>query len=57
MMWRIINILKITKSSIENDQHKLGYVSHFDMQLPNKQEKKIALLDCKGFISATNSCE
>ena len=28
-MWEIADILKISKSSIENQLHQLGYVNHF----------------------------
>ena len=30
-MWEIVNILKISKSSVENHLHQLGYVHHFDV--------------------------
>ena len=30
-MWEIANILKISKSSVENHLHQLGYVNHFDV--------------------------
>ena len=34
------NILKISKSSIENDLHQLGYVNHFDVWVQRKLRKK-----------------
>ena len=30
-MWEIAGILKISKSSIENQLHQLGYVDRFDV--------------------------
>ena len=47
----ITDILKISKSRIENHLHQFGYVNHFDVWVPRKlREKK--LLDR---ISACNS--
>ena len=43
--WEIANILKISKSSIENHLHQLGYVNHFDVWVPHKFNDK-NLLDC-----------
>ena len=47
----IANILKISKSSIENHLHQLGYVNRFDVWVPHKLSEK-NLLDR---ISASNS--
>ena len=38
-MWEIADILKISKSSIENHLHKLGYVNRFDVWVPRKLSK------------------
>ena len=35
----IANILKISKSSVENHLHQLGYVNRFDVWLPHKRKK------------------
>ena len=35
-MGEIANILKISKSSIENHLHQLGYVNCFDVWVPHK---------------------
>ena len=35
-MWEIANILKISKSSIENHLYQLGYVHCFDVWVPHK---------------------
>ena len=43
--WEIADILKISKSSIENNLHKLGYVNHFDVWVPHKLSEK-NLLAC-----------
>ena len=32
--WKIANILKISKSSVENHLHQLGYVHRFDVWVP-----------------------
>ena len=45
----IADILKISKSSVENHLHQLGYVNRFDVWVPHKQKKN---LDC---ISTCNS--
>ena len=50
-MREIANILKISKSSIENHLHQLGYVNHSDVWVPRKLSKK-NLLD---HISACDS--
>ena len=42
-MWKIADILKISKSSTENHLHQLGYVNHFDVWLPHKLSKKTFL--------------
>ena len=36
----IAEILKISKSSIENHLYQLGYVNHFDVWVPRKLSKK-----------------
>ena len=38
--WEIADILKISKSSIENQLHQLGYVNHFGVYVPHKLSKK-----------------
>ena len=45
------NILKISKSSVENHLHQLGYVHCFDVWVPHKLSEK-NLFDC---ISACDS--
>ena len=50
-MQEIADILKISKSSIENHLHQLGYVNCFDIWVPHKLSEK-NLLDC---ISACDS--
>ena len=49
--WEIADILKISKSSIENHLHQLGYVNHFDVWVPHNLNEK-TLLD---HISACDS--
>ena len=39
-MQEIANILKISKSSVENHLHQLGYVNHFDISVPHKLSEK-----------------
>ena len=39
-MWEIADILKISKSSIENQLHQLGYDNHFGDYVPYKLSKK-----------------
>ena len=39
----MIDILKISKSSVENHLHQLGYVNHFDVYIPYKLSKKTFL--------------
>ena len=39
----IADILKISKSSVENHLHKLGYVNHFDVWVPQKLSEKTFL--------------
>ena len=39
-MWEIAHILKISKSSTENHLCQLGYVSHFDVWVPHKQQQQ-----------------
>ena len=36
----IVNILKISRSSVENPLHQLGYVNHFDVWVPHKLSVK-----------------
>ena len=36
----IANILKISKSSVENHLHQLGYINRFDVWVPHKLSKK-----------------
>ena len=50
-MREIADILKISKSSVENHLHQLGYVNHFDVWVPHKLREKNLL----GCISAWNS--
>ena len=38
-MQEIADILKISRSSVENHLHQLVYVSHFDVWIPYKQKK------------------
>ena len=45
------DILKISKSSVENHWHQLGYVNHFDVWVPHRLSEK-NLLD---HISARDS--
>ena len=49
-MREIADILKISKSGVENNLHQLGYVNHFDVWVPHKLSEK-NLLDG---ISACN---
>ena len=39
-MWETANILKISKSSIENHLHQLGYVNRFEVWVPCKLSEK-----------------
>ena len=39
-MQEIAGILKISKSSIENHLHQLGYVHHFEVWVPHKLSQK-----------------
>ena len=50
-MQEIADILKISKSSVENHLHQVGYVNRFDVWVPYKLSEK-HLLDC---ISACKS--
>ena len=36
----IANILKISRSSVENHLHQLGYVNRFDVWVPHKLSEK-----------------
>ena len=38
--WEIANILNISKSSVENHLHQLGYVNRFDVWVPHKLSEK-----------------
>ena len=38
--WEIAGIVKISKSSIENHLHQLGYVNRFDVWVPHKLSEK-----------------
>ena len=38
--WELANILKISKSRVENHLHQLGYVNRFDIWVPHKLSKK-----------------
>jgi len=42
-MWEIADILKISKSSLENHLHQLGCVNLFDVLVPHKLSKKYLL--------------
>ena len=44
-MWEIANILKISKSSIENHLYQLGYANQFGVWVPHKFSKTKNLLD------------
>ena len=37
--WEIADILKVSKSNVENHLHQLGYVNRFDVWIPRKREK------------------
>ena len=49
--WEIADILKISKSSVENHLHQLGYIHHFDVWVPHKLSERNFL----DHISACNS--
>ena len=38
--WEMANILKISKSSVENHLHQLGYVNRLDVWVPRKLSDK-----------------
>ena len=40
IMWEIADILKISKSSIENHLHQLDYVNRFDVWVPHMLSEK-----------------
>ena len=42
--WEIADILKISKSSIENHLYQLGYVNPFDVRVPHKLSEKKTFL-------------
>ena len=44
-MWEIADILKISKSSVENHLHQLGYIHRFDVWFPHRLSEK-NLFDC-----------
>ena len=39
-MREVANILKISKSSVENHLHQLGYINCFDVWVPRKSVEK-----------------
>ena len=39
-MWETADILKISRSSVENLLHQFGYVNHFDVWVPHKLSEK-----------------
>ena len=39
-MWEIADRLKISKSSVENHLHQLGYLNRFDVWVPHKLSEK-----------------
>ena len=43
LRWKLT--FKISKSSLENHLHQLGYVNHFDVWVPRKLRRKNNLLD------------
>ena len=45
------DILKISKSSIENHLHQFGYIPRFDVWVPHKLSEK----NCLDLISACDS--
>ena len=40
IMREVADILKISKSSVENHLHQLGYMNHFDVWVPYKLSEK-----------------
>ena len=50
-MWEIADMLKISKSSIGNHLHQLGFVNLFDVWVPHKLSEKTL----RDHISACNS--
>ena len=48
-MWEIANILKISKSSLENHLHQLGCIKGFDVWVPHK-------LSEKNLLDRTSAC-
>ena len=53
--WEIADILKISKSNIENYLPQLGYVHHFDVWVPCKlsQESLLDRIFCMRFSTET----
>ena len=49
-MREIADILKISKSSVENHLHQLGYMNHFDVCVPRK-------LRGKGLLDHISACD
>ena len=37
--WKMADILKISKSSVENNFHQLGYVHYIDIWVPHEQKE------------------
>ena len=50
------DILKISKSSVENHSHQLGFVNRFDVWVPRKLSKKKNLLDCTAACDSLLKC-
>ena len=48
--WEIADILKTSKSSVENHLHQLGYVNHFDVCVPHK-------LSAKNLLDHISTCD
>ena len=55
-MWEIVDILKISKSSVENHLHLLGYLNYFDVWVPHKLNKKnlLDLISACSFLLKRN---
>ena len=50
IIWKIADILKISKLSIENHLHQLGYVNCFDVWIPHKKKKPLDHIPTCNFI-------
>ena len=48
--WEITSILKISKASVENHLHQLGYVHCFDVWVPHKFSEK-------NLLDSISSCD